>query len=161
MQSIGVDIGGVIINVPTRITPDMWAALKLQPDAEILPVAPLIQMRNTLAKFPHVCLVSAATDAEMRDRILSWLEYWHFWQITGVPKNCLHFCDSPSKKGELCREQRLRPDVFVDDTPAALASLEMIVPSLIFFDRREDELQPEGTVRVTSWGELDMILRTL
>ena len=161
MNTIGLDIGGVIINVPTRITSKLWETLKARPDADILPVAPLTQMQRTLRRFQHVYLVSAATDAEMQARILSWLGHWKFWEITGVPKDHLHFCDSPSKKGELCREQRLKPDVFVDDTPAALASLEMVVPYRIFFDRREGELQPEGTVRVTSWCDLDILLRTL
>jgi len=161
MNTIGLDIGGVIIDVPTRITPELWEMLKARPDGDILPVAPLVQIQRTLKRFQHVHLISAAIDSEMQARILSWLGHWNFWEITGVPKDHIHFCTSASEKGNLCRRLKLSPHVFLDDTPQALESLGGVVPHRFFFDRLEGELQPKGTSRVTSWNELDILLRTL
>lgn len=161
MQTIGLDVGGVIIDVPTRITQELWETLKARPDADILPVAPLVQMQRILRRFQHVYLVSAATDPEMQARILSWLEHWKFWEVTGIPKDHIYFCRSASEKGNLCRKLKLSPHVFLDDTPQALESLGGIVPQRFFFDRLEGEEPPPWAHRVESWDQFERQLQIM
>lgn len=160
LHTLGLDIGGVMIDVRTRITKPQWLEIQQIPDSQIPPVAPLATIRSVLHKFERVHLVSAASP-EQQVRILGWFGAWKVWEELGLSPENIHFCANPSDKGALCRLLPNPPDVFIDDTPEALVCLAGIVPHRIFFDRLEEEIQPEGTRRVESWDEIGAFLRTI
>lgn len=154
-----MDIVGPIIDLPTRVTPELWAQIQTQRNLDIFPVVPLHIIKIALQSFT-THLVSAAMGRQ-RERVQGWLRDWNFCEHTGVQPDHIHFCDGPLLKGMICDSFDEPPHIAVDDNPEALHSLLGVVPIRIFFDRGEREAQPPDTLRVTSWKELNDVLRTL
>lgn len=159
MPVLVMDIVGLIIDLPTVVTPERWRQIQQQPNLDIPPVVPLRQMQRVFQGFT-VHLISAAM-GKQRERVQSWLDDWKFFTATGIPPANLHFCDGPLQKGAMCTSFSEPPHIAVDDNPEALQSLYDVVPNRIFFDRGECVPQPAGTIRVASWSELNDTLQRM
>lgn len=151
---LGVDVGGVIIDVPTRLGPHEWPDVKRR-ILSIPPVVPFAAMRRVFDSFEHIYLVSAAGDEEVARTTVEWLRHWNFWEQTGTFEQNLFFC--PVRYGaklEILRRLPHSIDIFVDDRPENLEELREVVDILFFFDRGEGENPPSCATTIRSWDEL-------
>lgn len=112
MHTIGVDIGGVILEGP-NLLPGAVATLH-----------GLVDAGHTI----HL-ISFCGKRREAETRVL--LAQHDFFTLTGIPEARLHFVRSRAAKAPLC--QQLGVGVMIDDTPAVLAYMVGVVPIRLCF----------------------------
>lgn len=156
MRTLGLDLGGVVIDTPTRISlPANEVPLDFVKRllSEAQPTAPLSVARQIISKFDHVWIVSAS-DPEYEQLARQWLERWDFWGETGLQSDRLRFCaTSSTAKAQLVRGLAPLPTDFLDDRWDYLCHMQDFVPNRVLYDRGEGEPNPDNLPRVTSLEE--------
>lgn len=150
---LGLDIGGVIIDVPTRLDAETWTILRHR-FLEIPPVAPFSQMRRVIERFDRTYLISAASDDEVERSTRSWLHHHGFWSSCDVSSKDLLFCRYGWQKAEVLRGIGERLALFVDDRMENLVGLASHVDCPILYDRGEGEAPSAEIAVVRSWEDL-------
>ena len=154
-QTLGVDIGGVIIDrVSEERSGDLAADF-----AAAMPVAGAFESIARLVERhfgEHVWLVSRC-DEPAEPFILAWLKRHDFFRVTGVAPERVRFCRERRDKATICRE--LGVTHFVDDRHDVLGPLVGIVAHLYLLRSRGTEMPaaatlPPGIARVTRWSEI-------
>ena len=127
-QTLGVDIGGVIINRTLKgdsypPLPDVFEVLK--------------NLREK--KFGNIILVSHA-DSDLRMKMLDWLLRQDFHRKTGISFLNIHFSRKRSEKVAICRKYKVTH--FIDDRTEVLGHLlGSGIKSLYLFQGRQDEMK--------------------
>src|SRR3989344_2807023 len=145
-QTLGVDIGGVIINRTLKgdsypPLPDVFEVLK--------------NLREK--KFGNIILVSHA-DSDLRMKMLDWLLRQDFHRKTGISFLNIHFSRKRSEKVAICRKYKVTH--FIDDRTEVLGHLlGSGIKSLYLFQGRQDEMKSNMHIlpfikQVASWQEI-------
>ncbi len=150
---LGLDVAGVIIDVPTRLDQETWCRIKPR-FLEVPPVAPLALMCRVIERFDCAHLISAASDEEVVRCTRAWLNHWGFWDACGVSPDNLIFCASGREKVGVIRALPGRLTMYVDDQPENLTGLTPYVDQAVFYSRGEGEPMTAGIPTVLSWEEL-------
>ena len=158
MTTLCIDVAGVLMNVPTRITSEEFDSLKDEPWL-VKPTTCLSNVARSAQHFDKVFLISAAESPEVRSKTMEWLDHWDFWIGTGIPREHIYFTETDDEaKARLCASMDIFADVFIDDNPGYLNALKNFASLRLFYDRDEGEVAPKGCTVVTSWTEILEIL---
>lgn len=123
-DALGVDIGGVIIELADGIDADgsMFSQNYLSTPA----VAGAVDALSCLAQQrfgPRVHLISVA-GSRTQARSLEWLDHRGFWQSTGISRSNVHFCRKRCEKAIFC--EILNITHFVDDNLDVLLYMKSV-----------------------------------
>lgn len=129
MDTLGVDIGGVIID---RVSED-------GPDAPRRPVDGAFDaIRRLVAeRFGERVWLVSRTDEEAA--LVDWLDRSDFHRITGVARERVRFCRKRHEKAAICRETGISH--FVDDRLEVLGHLVGLVRHLYLLDSRAADVE--------------------
>ena len=161
MEVLGVDIGGVIIDLVSedrgRDPAADFAAASPVPGA-FESIARLVERRFA----ERVWLVSRC-DAPTEPLILAWLDRHDFFRVTGVARERVRFCRERHDKATIGRELGITH--FVDDRHDVLGPLVGVVAHLYLLhsrgtDPRSAAALPPGIARVTRWSEIVAAIST-
>lgn len=157
MAKLVLDLGGVVLDVPTRLTMGevqrlraVGAMNKVPPVASFKLVARYVQRYETY-------IVSAVGDEQMEAETMEWLDTHEFWAATGIRRDQIYFCGTgKGEKIAVCRNTGIVPDVVVDDKPEILEEFRGALPHVmcVLFDRGEGEVALAGEHVVRTWQEL-------
>ena len=156
MRVLGLDLGGVVIDTPTRISLPYEVALEhiRRTLKDTPPTSPLAVVEQIARRFDHVWIVSACSDGEVKELTRMWLDHVDFWNITGLKRDQLHFCGFENgAKAQKVRTLNPLPTHFLDDRWEYLRAMEGVVLNRTFYDRGEGEPNPDGLPVVTSLEE--------
>ena len=161
VQTLGVDIGGVIIqpaddDADTSFFGDHYLRTPPMPGAFDGLAALVARRFGTAVHLVSKC--GALTEARTRD----WLAHHDFYARTGVPKDHLHFCRTRAGKAPIAAELGLTH--FVDDKLEVLSHLTT-VPHRFLFRPAETEVRAHAAhlavvKRVETWPDLVRALVT-
>lgn len=153
-RSLGVDIGGVIIDRANDKTDTSFFSENY---LLTTPVPGALESLAYLASnfFPAVYLISKCgpqIEAKTRD----WLKHHDFFRKTSIPPENLHFCRERKNKAVICHN--LGISHFIDDRLEVLSCLDQ-VPNLYLFKPNPDEIKRyeihlEKVTRIESWEDL-------
>lgn len=156
MKTLGLDLGGVIINTPTRITLpyDEAIAFIRMTLKETPPTSPLSVIKQIARRFDHVWMVSACSNIEVEQLTRMWMEHVGFWKETGLHPDHLHFCGiEHDAKAGLTGTLDPLPTHFLDDRWEYLREMAGFVPHCTLYDRGEAEPNPDNLPTVRSLEE--------
>ncbi len=156
-QSLGIDIGNVIIN--HRLV-DKNDSVLYEEHYSTIPASEgmfdSIKKLNDQKFHGNIFLISKCT-VWAQAKILEWLKDNDFYEKTGVkPKNVL-FCQERYEKDKICRENNIA--YFIDDRLEVLSYMTENVSHLYLFQPKQTEVDefkqflPKVT-RVESWAEV-------
>jgi hypothetical protein len=163
MQVLGLDLGGVVIDTPTRTALPYKTALAHfeRTFKETQPTSPLEIVRQIRDEFDHVWIVSACSDDKVERLTRAWLDHVDFWNITGLTQDQLHFCGFENEaKAQKVRTLNPCPTHFLDDRWEYLRGMRDHVFYRTLYDRREGEPNPDDLAVVSSLEEYLARLRT-
>ena len=144
-KTLGVDITGVIVkNAGT----DNYLQIPGALDA-------LKELVDKHFGDDGVFLVSVGNE-EKEGKTRRWFKNNHFYNLTGIKPEHVHFCRQRSDKTIICNE--LGITYFIDDKLENLSYLT-IVPNLYLFQGRPEEMRPflhclDRVKQVNSWSEI-------
>ncbi|MDA2922490.1 hypothetical protein MYX07_04470 [Patescibacteria group bacterium AH-259-L07] len=154
-ETLGVDIGGVIIDrvndgTDTSLFSDNYLRTTAVPgvfDA----LHELVEKRFG----DKVCLVSTCGQ-RVQDKTLHWLDHHCFYDLTGIGRDCVHFCRERHEKAGIC--ENLCITHFVDDHLEILGNLTT-VGTLYLFQPRLNEVRRfarflNRVKQVNTWDEI-------
>ena len=146
---LGVDIGGVVIS--RTVVDGRFAPLPGVFDA----------LKRLQSRFDEIVLVSRVNDVEHEADMMKWLNFYSFWEQTGVLRENIHFCRQRHEKMPICQRRKITH--FVDDRTEVLWHLRECVNNLYLFQGRQEEMKPREAflprlVQVSSWEALLMEL---
>jgi hypothetical protein len=159
MDTLGIDIGNVIIN---NLVPAYKDGVEIDYLSEEYAFAP--EMEGAMdsirllgeRKFgSRMHLVSRASP-DAQTRLLLWLDANDFYAKTGVPRENVHFCSLRHEKETHCVEQGITH--FIDDRLEVLSHLIGKVPHLYLLSSDEDDVRQfrehlASVVQVKNWKE--------
>jgi hypothetical protein len=152
-QILGLDIGGVIIDVWQHGNDKTFFSDRYLDTPEIKQAfSSILKLRK---HFKDIKYVSHCSD-ENRARFIGWLHAHDFYAATQSRFEDITYCLHRSDKAAIC--QKLNIDVFVDDRLEILSSLSSVGRRLLFQPRTEDveeykQYLPMVEV-VNSWTEV-------
>jgi len=158
MNKLGIDIGRVII-APSNGNQDT-SFLKGDNDAALAtPAMPnaLETISQLVSLFENnVWLVSKASPI-IQEKTRMWLQYHHFFQITGMSECNIRFCLQRKDKAQICQELSITH--FIDDRMAVLEHLRELVPNRYLFGKQKPNFVcPKNVIPVLSWEDVLNIL---
>lgn len=123
---IGFDFGGVIMQ-PGKMCGHPEKASD-DPDFLNRPAMPnaFESIKRLVALFgqENVFIVSRCS-IEGEQKIMTWLCYHNFWEITGLTRACVRFCRERHEKGPICAELGITH--FVDDRLECLIGMDTVL----------------------------------
>jgi len=154
VEKLGVDVGGVIIDRP-RDAPAPQTGDTLLSDAVPGAIDGLCRLVNW--RFGHEVYLVSRCGERVRNETLDWFQKTHFYQLTGIRPDNVHFCRERREKAVIC--ERLSITHFVDDRLEILGYLAEKVGYLYLFRPRPEEIKKfiKFLLRVRcfdSWKEL-------
>ena len=161
METLGVDIGGVIIDkMNDKTDTSFFSRNYLQTTAT--PHSFRVLAKLSVGRFgKNIHLVSkAGEDTQARTR--EWLAYHKFFEKTGIPESNLHFCLERHEKRPIC--EQLKVTHFIDDRMKVLSHLINLVPNLYLFNASTVEITQFKSIlrkvkRVDNWLECERRLQ--
>jgi hypothetical protein len=154
-DSIGIDIGGVIIDrindkTDTSFFGENYLSTTPVPDA-IESIKRLVDERFGLNAY---VVSKAGLKTEKRSR--EWLKYHNFYKITGIAEDRIIFCRERSEKAAICIKHNITH--FVDDRLEVLSYLKSVPHKFLFKGggrdlERHKEFLPLVCM-VESWAEV-------
>lgn len=164
-EGLGIDFGDVIVGarVPTdsrgvEIESDYLSVNRF---LRVLPIEGAFEAIRTLheERFGDRIWIISKWREVVRDKCRVWLNHHRFFEITGVSRVRLMFCEERAKKVEIARSLGLTH--FVDNKLEVVAPMIGIVPHLFLFRPSEREIVEYGAGveigrvrRVESWPEI-------
>ena len=156
-QILGIDIGGVIIDVWQHGNDKLFFSDSFLETPEV--AGALKAIRSLRDRFSAIKYVSHCTD-ENRARFIGWLEVHNFYEETGSQPKDMTFCPNRSDKANICKD--LEISHFIDDRLEVLSSLTTVKERYLFQPRQEDLEEFKeylSMVRVAnSWSDILRLL---
>ncbi|MCR4334114.1 MAG: hypothetical protein NUV47_00040 [Patescibacteria group bacterium] len=160
-ESLGIDIGNVIIN--HRLTDKNDKTLHEERYSTI-PVAEgafdAIKKLNDEKFHGNIFLISKCTPWA-QEKILIWLKDNNFYSKTGVKPENIFFCRERHEKDKICSDNNIT--YFIDDRLEVLSHMINTVPHLFLYQPDQSEIDeykqflPKVT-RVESWEEVTSLV---
>lgn len=155
IEILGVDIGGVIIDrVNDGTDTSFFSGNYLQTTA----VPGVFEALHQLVekRFGDRVFLVSKCGRKVQERTLHWLDCHHFYDLTGVRRDRVHFCRERHEKAGIC--EKLGITHFVDDRLEVLGNLAM-VENLYLFQPRPNEVRKfahhlKRVKQVNSWQEI-------
>lgn len=135
--SLGVDIGGVIID---RVNDDTDTSFFSDNYLQTTAVPGAFDALRRLAaeRFGERVFLVSKCGARVQERTLRWLDHHGFHDRTGIARECVHFCRQRHEKAGICAALGLTH--FVDDRLEVLSHLAT-VGTLYLFQPRPAEVE--------------------
>lgn len=114
-MKIGIDLGDTITS-------------KLDAGRVIFPNA--FEVIKRLVDAKHEVYIVSKVNPEQKIRSLKWLEEVRFFELTGVPKDNLYYCETWSEKAPICKN--LGIEVHIDDRPQVMACFPEGINKILF-----------------------------
>lgn len=138
MDTLGVDVGGVITDCKSRTNgawlanPETYLATPYMPG--IVPVL----TRLVKEKFGSRSYLISKCQVATQVRTMEVLRSRRFFEETGIPESHANFCEKRDQKAPIA--QFLRLTHFIDDRLEVLSYMVGIVPNLFLFKPDDDEV---------------------
>lgn len=155
MESVGIDIGGVIIDrvndgTDTSFFGDNFLATTAVPGA-------FEAIEQIVTKYGGRVWIVSKCGPKVQARSREWLNHHGFWERTGIDPDQIRFCLRREDKAPICRELGLT--AFIDDRPDVLIPMRGIVTQRILFNPRPEDLGSrhgnfDGILRVRNWDDV-------
>ncbi len=147
MDTLGVDIGGVIID---RVSEDGPDAPRIAVDGALGAIRRLVA-----ARFGERVWLVSRTDEDAA--LVDWLDRSGFHRLTGVARDRVRFCRKRHEKAAICADAGITH--FVDDRLEVLGHLVGVVPHLYLLDSRAADVARFREAlphvrRVAHWREI-------
>ncbi|MDP4012079.1 MAG: hypothetical protein Q8R00_00525 [Candidatus Nanoarchaeia archaeon] len=160
---LGVDIGGVIID---RINDSKDTSFFSDNYLNTTAVPGAFEYLSKLNKgiFKDKLFIVSKCGENNQRKSLEWMTHTGFYEITGIPKERLHFCRERSGKGPICAKIGITH--FIDDRLEVLKYMIDYVDNLYLFKPQESEIKGwEGFLnyvkRVNNWKEIADMLKNI
>ncbi len=154
-EVLGIDIGGVIIDrVDDRTDTSFFADNYLNTTAVPGVFDALRQLVEK--RFGDGVFLVSKCGRRGQEKTLHWLDHHRFYNITGIERGHVRFCQKRYEKAGICKE--LGMTHFVDDRLEVLSNL-ITVRTLYLFRQRPDEVRQfarslNRVRQVNSWQEI-------
>ena len=156
-QILGIDIGGVIIDVWKHGNDKLFFSDNFLETPEVTGAFEAI--RSLRKSFDSIQFISHCSD-ENRARFIGWLKVHNFYKETGSKLENMTFCLSRSDKAPICKDLRITH--FIDDRLEVLHSLTTVQNKYLFQPRKDDlEEFKEYILMVQSVGSWEELLKLL
>lgn len=154
-QSLGVDVGGVII-AKVGTLPDTSFSSENFLQTPAMPDAFKVLRQLVDEKFGDNVFLVSKCGPKIQAKTLRWLKHHKFYEVSGVKPQHVHFCLQRADKETICR--KLGITHFIDDRLDVLMTLKT-VPNLYLFqttdgNSNQAQLERHSIRRVGSWQEI-------
>lgn len=158
-MKIGIDIGGVIIDRAANDGTDTSLFgpnyLKAKDVDWAISSIGLLNRKDDVFKDNVFVVSKCGANIERKSR--EWLDHCRFHEVTGVPKEHLHFCRDRRDKAPIA--QKLGLTHFVDDKLEVLSHMKGIVKHRILFSPNLDEVakfraDSGPVILASSWNDV-------
>jgi len=155
METLGIDVGGVIIDRANDKTDTAFFGKNYLKTTPVEGAFGAIAVLNRLMFKGRVHIVSKC-GLKIARQTLEWMEHWRFFEETGLDPGRIHFCLKREDKAPMAKSLGLTH--FIDDRLEILGHLRGIVAHRYLFQGRKDEIARfkaslDGVIQVGSWEE--------
>lgn len=155
METIGIDIGGVIIDrqndgTDTSFFSDNFLNTTAVPGA-------FEAISQIALKYEGRVWIVSKCGPRIQARSREWLNLHRFWEQTEIGSTQICFCLRRDEKVSIC--QGLGITTFIDDRPDVLIPMEGIVDRRLLFNPRVEDLHRargklSGVLQVRNWDDV-------
>ena len=158
MPTLGIDIGGVIIDVWGDGNMALLNSDDYLSTPEVMGALQAIQKLRQL--FGGRLYYISAGDEENHRRFTNWLEAHDFFGMTGPKLQDVYYCAQPGEKQQIC--EQLGITSFIDDTLDVLNCLTTVTNKYLLSPSKKYKTAnlPGNTSAVQSWAELLLVIES-